>query len=78
MLREMGVMVFMAFWEVLATPKGVVFDQLSQGIAGNPDRNQKPKSRFCQLVLHFSQLRCIDGPSASCCWAPERTPTADA
>jgi len=38
MLSEMGVMVFMAFWEVLATPEGVVFDQLSQGIAGKPDR----------------------------------------
>jgi hypothetical protein len=38
MLSEMGVMVFMAFWEVLATPEGVVFSQLSQGIAGKPDR----------------------------------------
>jgi hypothetical protein len=38
MLSEMGVMVFMAFWEVLATPKGVVFDQLSQRVAGNHDR----------------------------------------
>jgi hypothetical protein len=28
-LREMGAMVFMAFWEALATPKGVVFNQLS-------------------------------------------------
>jgi hypothetical protein len=35
-LREMGAMVFMAFWEALATPEGVVFDQLSQGLAGNP------------------------------------------
>jgi hypothetical protein len=34
----MGAMVFMAFWEALATPKGLVVDQLSQGIAGNPDR----------------------------------------
>lgn len=38
MLREMSVMVFMAFWEALATPEGVVFDQLSQRVAGNPDR----------------------------------------
>jgi hypothetical protein len=38
MLREMGVMVSIAFWEAFATPKGVVFDQLSQGVAGNPDR----------------------------------------
>jgi hypothetical protein len=38
MLREMSVMVSMAFWEALASPEGVVFDQLSQGIAGNPDR----------------------------------------
>ena len=29
MLSEMGIMVFMAFWEALATPKGVVFNQLS-------------------------------------------------
>jgi hypothetical protein len=78
MLREMSAMVFMAFWEALATPEGEMFDQLSQRVAGNHDRNQKPNSRFCQLVIHFSQLRCIDGPSASCCWALERTPTADA
>jgi hypothetical protein len=38
MLREMSVMVSMDFWEALATPKGVVFDQLSQGLAGNLDR----------------------------------------
>jgi hypothetical protein len=38
MLSEMGVMVFMAFWEVLATPEGEVFDQLSQRVAGKPDR----------------------------------------
>jgi hypothetical protein len=38
MLSEMGVMVFMAFWEALATPKGVVIDQLSQRVAGNHDR----------------------------------------
>jgi len=38
MLSEMGVMVFMAFWEVLATPEEVVFSQLSQRLAGNPDR----------------------------------------
>jgi hypothetical protein len=37
-LREMGVMVFMAFWEALATPEEVVFSQLSQRLAGNPDR----------------------------------------
>ena len=62
----MGAMVFMAFWEALATPEGVVFGQLSQRVvAGNHDRNQKQKSGFCQLVLHFSQLHCIDGPSAS-------------
>jgi hypothetical protein len=65
MLREMGAMVSMAFWEALATPEGVVFGQLSQRVAGNHDRNQKQKSGFCQLVLHFSQLRCIDGPSTS-------------
>jgi hypothetical protein len=38
MLREMGAMVSMAFWEALATSEGVVFDQLSQRMAGNPDR----------------------------------------
>jgi hypothetical protein len=38
MLREMGVMVSMAFWEAIATPEGVVFDQLSLGVAGNHDR----------------------------------------
>jgi hypothetical protein len=65
MLSELGAMVSMAFWEALATPEGVVFDQLSQGVAGNHDRNQKPLSRFSQLVLHFSQLRCIDRQSAS-------------
>jgi hypothetical protein len=37
-LSEMGAMVFMAFWEALATPEGVVFSQLSQPVAGNPDR----------------------------------------
>jgi hypothetical protein len=37
MLSEMGVMVFMAFREALATPKGVVVDQLSQGVEGNHD-----------------------------------------
>ena len=35
MLSEMGVMVFMAFWEALATPTGVVFHQLSQGVTAN-------------------------------------------
>ena len=38
MLSELSVMVFMVFWEDLATPKGVVIDQLSQRVAGNPDR----------------------------------------
>jgi hypothetical protein len=38
MLREIGAMMSMAFWEALATPKGVVIDQLSQRVAGNPDR----------------------------------------
>jgi hypothetical protein len=38
MLREMSVMVSMAFWEALATPTGVVFHQLSQRLAGKPDR----------------------------------------
>jgi hypothetical protein len=38
MLSEMGALVSMAFWEALATPKEVVFDQLSQGVAGKPDR----------------------------------------
>jgi hypothetical protein len=38
MLREMSAMVFMAFWEALATPEGVVFDQLSQRVEGNHDR----------------------------------------
>jgi len=38
MLSEMGAMMFMALWEALATPEGVVFDQLSQRVAGNHDR----------------------------------------
>jgi hypothetical protein len=36
MLSEIGIMVLIAFWEALATPEGVVFDQLSQPVAGNP------------------------------------------
>ncbi len=36
MLSEIGIMVLIAFWEALATPEGVMFDQLSQPVAGNP------------------------------------------
>ena len=36
MLREMGAMVFMAFWEALATPEGLVFDQ------AQPARGREP------------------------------------